>query len=202
MLPHIWGLFTQVDSSLERKHSGLGIGLTLVKNLVELHGGRVEAQSDGPGLGSEFIVRLPLSAALPGDGQPASTPAPSRAAGSLSGRSILVVDDMVDSARSLARLLQLLGNDVQVAHDGPGALAAAAAHRPKVVILDIGLPGLNGFEVARRLRKDVGLTDAFVIALTGYGTENDHQLALKSGCDAHLIKPIDFDALQDLLAAR
>jgi PAS domain S-box-containing protein len=198
MLGKVFDLFTQVERTLDRSQGGLGIGLTLVKRLTEMHGGTVEAHSDGPGLGSEFVVRLPLAPARPllpragSDGEPAGQPAPQ-------GRRVLIVDDSRDSARSLATLLTLLGNEVRTAHDGRQALEVATAYCPEVVLLDIGLPGMSGYDVARALRARPELGRPVLVAVTGYGSEEDRRLAEEAGFDRHLVKPVDLDALQQLL---
>ncbi|HEV3263102.1 MAG TPA: MASE1 domain-containing protein [Gemmataceae bacterium] len=203
MLPRLFQPFTQADRSLARSQGGLGIGLTLVKSLVEMHGGSVKASSDGPGRGSEFVVRLPVAAhheaVGPGDATVASSDGrPSPSAGPR--RRVLVVDDNVDAAQSLASLLRLEGHHVQVAHDGPRALEAAQAQRPEVVLLDLGLPEMDGYEVARRLRQQPGLRTTLVVALTGYGQEEDRRRSREAGFDLHLIKPVDPAALLDVLA--
>jgi PAS domain S-box-containing protein len=208
MLPRIFEMFTQVDRSLERSQGGLGIGLTLVRSLVEMHGGTVTAHSDGLGRGSEFVVHLPLAPEWDAGATPAiegTGPAPSLRAlplmrSSAPARRILVVDDNRDAALSLALLLQLAGYQTHTAHDGPAALDAARAFRPEIVLLDIGLPGLNGYEVARRLRKDLGLTDAVLVALTGWGQDEDRRLAREAGFDHHLVKPVDPQELRAELA--
>jgi signal transduction histidine kinase/integral membrane sensor domain MASE1 len=203
MLGRVFELFAQADRLPERVHEGLGIGLTLVRSLTQLHGGTVSASSKGTGRGSEFVVRLPC---LPPS--EASTPSPkararaSDAAGARRRR-VLVVDDNADSAESLALLLQLEGHDVWTAHDGPTALAAAREHRPEVVLLDIGLPaGMDGYEVARRMRPVPGLERAVIVAVTGYGQEEDRRRAADAGFDGHLVKPVDMAQLWRLLASR
>jgi PAS domain S-box-containing protein len=198
MLPRVFELFTQVDRSASRSQGGLGIGLTLVKNLVERHGGSVQARSEGPGRGSEFIVRLPLV--------PAPRPAiiPARASGEstlLAAQRVLVVDDNRDAAESLGMLLKLLGADVQVVYNGPDALEAVANHKPAVVLLDIGMPGMDGHEVARRIRQDPAFSNVKLIALTGWGQAEDRRRSHSAGFDYHLIKPTDFGALQTLLTS-
>lgn len=192
-------MFTQADRTLERAQGGLGIGLTLVRRLVEMHGGTVEAFSEGTGRGSTFTVRLPLAQVKPeqaeeqrGEGQQA--PASGR-------RRILVVDDNVDSAQSLAMLLRLTGNEVRTVHDGPSALEAAAAFVPDVVLLDIGLPGMNGLDAARRMREMPRLRDTVLIAQTGWGQQEDRRRTEEAGFNAHLVKPVDFAALQVVLAS-
>jgi PAS domain S-box-containing protein len=199
LLPHVFDLFTQADRSLDRSQGGLGIGLTLVRQLVEMHGGRVEARSDGPGRGSEFEVRLPALAPAAPAGSPASGPDGGDAAPR--GVKILVVEDNIDSAESLALLLEFEGHEVRMVHDGPAALAAARDFRPAVILCDIGLPGMNGYEVAERLRAEPEFKDTRLIALTGYGQEEDRRRALAAGFDHHLTKPVEPDALAALLAA-
>ncbi|HEY1379601.1 MAG TPA: response regulator [Gemmataceae bacterium] len=200
MLPRVFDLFTQGDHSLDRSEGGLGIGLTLVRRLVELHGGTVTAASDGPGRGSEFTVRLPLadraeSAGGNGADGPYAAEAPPH------GLRVLVVDDNVDGAESLARLLRLGGHEVRLAHDGPAALTTAGEFRPEAVVLDIGLPGMDGFQVARRLRDAADTKGAVIVAVTGYGREEDRVRSREAGFDHHLVKPVDVDTLCDLLAA-
>jgi len=198
MLPRIFGLFVQADRALNRSQGGMGIGLTLVRTLVELHGGSVHASSDGPGTGSEFIIRLPAlprAAADPSsDGKVAGNKAPSPPR-----RRVLVVDDNVDAAESLAVLLRLAGQDVRVRHDGAAALDAARADRPDVIFLDIGMPGMDGYEVARRLRGDPALRGAVLVALTGWGQEEDRRRSREAGFDHHIVKPVEPDAVQSLL---
>jgi PAS domain S-box-containing protein len=196
MLPHIFDLFTQVERSLERSEGGLGVGLTLVRRLVEMHGGQVRAHSAGLGQGSEFEVWLPLGkshlesrSALVDDQEPGA-----------SSRRVLVVDDNRDAAETLAVLLRADGHDVHVAFDGLTALKAADILQPEVILLDIGLPQMDGYEVARRLRQLPGLEKALLIALTGYGQEEDRRRSHEAGFDRHLVKPIDVSMLQTLLA--
>jgi len=195
-LGRIFELFAQVDNSLERARDGLGLGLTLVKKLVEMHYGSVEACSSGPGRGSEFLVRLPLLRDPP-------PTAPREQSGvkpqTVVARRILVVDDNRDSANSLAMLLKLLGHTVDTAHDGLEAVERAATFRADVILLDIGMPRLNGYEAARRIRqqRQKGLK---LVALTGWGQEEDRQRSEEAGFDAHLVKPVDFAALTKLLA--
>jgi signal transduction histidine kinase len=198
MLPHIFEMFRQVDRSLERAQGGLGIGLTLVRRLVELHGGSVEAHSEGPGKGSDFVVHLPLApspAGATGNGDPSAAP------GQSLRRRVLLVDDNRDAADSLAMLLRLLGHEVHVAFDGAAALQEASARRPEVVLLDIGLPKLNGYEVAARLRAEPALRCVCLVALTGWGQEGDRQRALESGFDHHMLKPVDLAVLEKLLGS-
>jgi PAS domain S-box-containing protein len=201
MLPHVFELFTQVGSTLDRAQGGLGIGLSLVRRLVELHGGRVEAHSDGPGAGSEFVVRLPALAAAPAPKPAPVTAENGHAAGEPPAAcGVLVTDDNRDAADSLARLLRAWGHAVRVTYDGPEAIAAARDFRPQVVLLDIGLGGMTGYEVAQHLRRDPGLNGARLIALTGFGQEEDRRRSKEAGFDHHLVKPVDPDELRRLLA--
>ena len=197
VLPHIFEPFTQADKTLDRSQGGLGIGLTLVHRLVALHGGRVSAASDGLGQGSEFVVRLPASApplgAVP---RPLSLSAPLIPLRPLRA---LVVDDSADTAKSLARLLRLSGHEAYVAHDAPSALVLARGERPEVFLIDIGLPGMTGYELAEHLRRE-GFASATLIAISGYGQEQDIQRSRDAGINHHLVKPIDFDSLLALLA--
>jgi len=195
---NLFQLFYQADTNLDRSDGGLGVGLALVRSLVELHGGTVEAKSPGRGFGSEFIVRLPLASPVPSAVKPAD-PAPQN----LDGHSlrILVVDDNLDAARSTAKMLQILGHEVFMAHEGHSAVEVALRERPGVVLLDIGLPGLNGYEVCRVLRRQ-GMTGELIVAVTGYGQENDRQLAMEAGFDQHLVKPVRWPIVQQLLAGR
>ncbi len=197
-LPRVFDLFMQGDASKGRGGGGLGIGLTLARTLVEMHEGTVEARSAGLGKGSEFVVRLPLAAGAdlslpePADTSPRTVHAPAR---------VLVVDDSRDAADSLRVLLELLGAQVQVAYDGPAALDACRGYRPEVVLLDIGMAGMDGYEVARRIRQGAGSKDMTLIALTGWGQEKDRRSSKAAGFDHHLVKPVDIDALQGLLRA-
>jgi PAS domain S-box-containing protein len=196
-LPRIFEMFAQADTSLERSREGLGLGLTLVKNLVEMHAGTVEARSAGVGQGTEFVVRLPLLSG-PLSLLPREPSGPRRAA--MAPRRILVVDDNRDSADSLAMLLRLNGHEVHTAHDGLEALEGAAAFQPQVILLDIGLPRLNGYEAARRIREQQRHKSPTLVALTGWGQEEDRRRSEEAGFDAHLVKPVDFTALTKLLA--
>jgi PAS domain S-box-containing protein len=197
MLPKVFEVFTQVDRSLEKSHGGLGIGLSIVRRLVEMHGGIVEAKSEGPGTGSEFIIRLPVVLSLvQGEEHDGDKPKPARPAAE---RRILVVDDNEDSARSLAMLLELMGNEVRIAHDGLEALAAAAAYRPDLMLLDLGMPRLNGYDACRRIREQPWGKGMLIAALTGWGQEEDRRRSQEAGFDHHLIKPVDQHALEKLL---
>ena len=197
LLPRIFDLFVQGDHTLARSQGGLGIGLTLVKRLVEMHGGTVSAFSAGAGAGSEFIVRLPAIAAQ--DARDSDSRAGSDRAAS-SPRRVLVVDDNVDAAESIAKLLRLAGHQVECVYDGPRALEGAARSRPDVVVLDIGLPGMDGYEVARRLRTLPQFRSTALIALTGYGQDSDRESSRRAGFDHHLTKPVDPDVLERLIA--
>jgi PAS domain S-box-containing protein len=200
LLPRVFDLFVQGDRSLARSEGGLGIGLTLVKSLVEMHGGTVEAFSDGPGRGSEMRVRLPVLEGRRGQGP---GPAPAGAARTrTASRRVLVVDDQADAAESLAMLLRAEGHEVRTAPDGAAALEAARAYHPEVILLDIGLPRMDGYEVARRIRAQAGLEDVVLVAVTGYGQEEDRRRAAAAGFDAHLVKPADLAALLALFAER
>jgi len=198
MLPRVFDLFAQAERSLDRSQGGLGIGLTLVRSLVEMHGGRVQAHSPGIGKGSEFVIHLPAL--------PEAPPAPARTqtlgarADKSCARRVLVVDDVADSAETLAELLGLWGHEARIAQDGPAALETARAYRPEVVLLDIGLPGMNGYEVARRLRQESDGTTMLLVAMSGYAQESDRQMSREAGFDEHLAKPIDLGALRALLA--
>jgi signal transduction histidine kinase len=205
MLPKIFEPFMQGERALDRAQGGLGIGLTLVRRLVELHGGTVQAFSEGLGHGSEFVVSLPVipntetwrRAGIVGNGQSSAN-----ASGSplhVPRWRILIVDDNRDSADSLAILLDMLGHEVQTAYDGETGLHFAEDFSPDIVLLDIGLPRLSGLEAARRIRNDLGLRDAFLIAMTGYGQEEDKRRSREAGFNAHLVKPVDFGEMKALL---
>ena len=196
MLPKIFEMFSQVDRSLEKSQGGLGIGLTLVKRLTEMHGGSVEASSSGPGMGSEFVVRLPVDLSEP-QGQPIESNGPSPPC---ARRRILIADDNLDAAESLMELLQILGNDVCMANDGLEAVHAAGELKPDVILLDIGMPKLNGYEACRRIREQSWSGKTVLIALTGWGQDEDRRRSSEAGFDHHLVKPVDLTALQKLLA--
>jgi PAS domain S-box-containing protein len=198
MLDRIFNLFTQVEGTDAHDKAGLGIGLAMVRKLVELHGGEVEARSDGPGRGSEFIVRLPVTMEV--DAQ-SGNPSDATSDASLAGRRVLVVDDNCDSADSLGLLLKLSGADTHVVYDGAAALEALAAFEPDVVLLDLGMPGMNGYMVAGRIRQDPRHQNLTLIALTGYGQEQDVQRSRAAGFNHHLTKPADMDALMALLVS-
>ena len=193
-LPKVFEMFTQLDTSLDRSRDGLGIGLTLVKTLVELHGGTIHVRSEGIGRGSEFIVRLPtLSGAEP------ATEAPALSGVSVSRR-ILIVDDNQDGADSLSMLLRFIGNDTRVVHDGVKALEAAEQFKPDAILLDIGLPGMSGYDVARRIREQPWGKRMALVAITGWGQEEDRKESRDAGFDAHMVKPVAPQELAHLLA--
>jgi PAS domain S-box-containing protein len=197
LLQKVFDLFTQGDRSLDRSEGGLGVGLTLVKSLVEMHRGRVEVHSEGSGKGSEFVVRLPILERRR-ERRQGNHQAETTRRSSISRR-VLVVDDNVDAANSLALFLRMEGHEVHIANDGPTALEAAQTIRPEVVLLDIGLPRMDGYKVARRLRQQAGLHDLLLVAVTGYGQDEDRRRAREAGFDAHLVKPADPGALKQLL---
>jgi CheY-like chemotaxis protein len=190
-------MFSQEGRALDRSRGGLGIGLALVRSLVEMHGGRIEAHSDGPGRGAVFAVHLPVLAARPApapqprDQHPAGTPA----------RRILVVDDNRDGADSLAMMLRVLGHDTRTAYDGVQAIEAAEKYRPEVVLLDIGLPRMNGYEVCRHVREQAWGEGMLIVAVTGWGQDDDRRRSREAGFDHHLVKPVDPDRLLALLAS-
>jgi PAS domain S-box-containing protein len=196
MLDRIFNLFTQVEGSDAHDKAGLGIGLAMVRKLVELHGGEVEARSEGPGRGSEFIVRLPVPMTVNAQSAGRSDTA---ADASLAGRRVLVVDDNCDSADSLGVLLKLSGADTHIVYDGASALEALGVFEPDVVLLDLGMPGMNGYVVAGRIRQEPRYQNLTLIALTGYGQEQDQRRSRAAGFDHHLTKPADMDALHALL---
>jgi signal transduction histidine kinase len=194
-LPTIFEMFSQAHARDARAQTGLGIGLTLARSLVEMHGGSIQAASEGPGRGSEFVVRLPVSAARSTTSIPAAEPA--SGIGHL--RRVLVVDDNRDAADTLGAMLQMIGVDARVAYDGKAALEAVEGFRPAVVVLDLGMPGMDGYAVARAIRERAHLNDVRLVALTGWGQERDRALTRQAGFDHHLIKPVDIDAMQAVL---
>ncbi len=198
MLARIFDLFVQAERRVEHSHGGVGIGLTLVRKLVELHGGTVEAYSKGHGCGSEFIVRLPAPA--PKNGERRTTAKePDRLNRASSRHRVLVVDDNVNAAVSLGMLLKLAGQEVRVAYDGPAALRQAIDFRPQLVLLDIGMPGMDGYEVCRRIRRESSLHRATVVALTGWGQDEDRRRSHEAGFDHHIVKPVEPSSLHRLL---
>ena len=234
LLPHVFDLFTQGKRTPDRAQGGLGLGLTLVRRLVEMHGGSVEARSEGEGKGSEFVVQLPLQgsgfraqgsgpeaaqpearvagsgpgaepptatarAPAPGTGHHPPTVNPEPSPEPSAAKRILLVEDNPDAAEVLAAILEMDGHQVLVAHDGPAALNLAAGYAPDTVLMDIGLPGMNGHEVARRLREHRIAPDAVLIALTGYGADEDVRRSHEAGFAYHLTKPVDPDALKQIV---
>jgi CheY-like chemotaxis protein/two-component sensor histidine kinase len=197
-LEAIFGLFTQLDASLDRSERGLGVGLSLVRMLVEMHGGHVQACSEGPGRGSSFTVRLPLTAA---DSR-ASSPPPRQAMKAGKPVAVLIVEDIHDSRKILKRLLALDGHDVREAADGHAGLAELLANPPDVALVDVGLPGIDGYEVARIARKNPSLNRVRLVALTGYGRPEDREAVLAAGFDEHLVKPVNPADLVRVLAPR
>jgi CheY-like chemotaxis protein/two-component sensor histidine kinase len=195
LLANIFDLFTQANRTLDRAQGGLGIGLTLVKKIVEMHRGTVEAKSAGIGQGSEFTVRLPILVSQPHQKSKLSKIAEP----STQTSRILVVDDNIDGAETIAMTLRLSGYDVQVAYSGQAALSAVEEYQPNIVILDIGLPEMDGYEIARRLRQRPQLANMWLIAMTGYGTDSDRQRSKEAGFDHHLVKPVDPQKLEELL---
>jgi PAS domain S-box-containing protein len=195
-LPHIFAMFFQADRSLERSHSGLGIGLTIVHRLAALHGGTVEAHSEGVGKGSEFTLRLPCLVEK-STSEPVDVPSDD----ALAPHRILVADDNPDAADSLTTLLSMVGNDVHTARDGEEAVEAAQTFQPEVVLLDLGMPRLNGYEACRRLRQQPRGAEMLLIALTGWGQQSDRRRTQEAGFDAHMVKPIDLNELMKLLAS-
>jgi PAS domain S-box-containing protein len=198
MLNRVFNMFTQVDTG-SRAQGGLGIGLTLARTLVHLHGGTIEAMSQGKGKGCEFVVRLPLAAVERAAQAPVKSVQPPQP---LRLRRVLVVDDNTDAADSLGMLLQFLGAEVMVVHDGQSALEAMKAFNPAVVLLDLGMPGMNGLEVARRMREDPACREATLVALTGWGQREDRRRTHEAGFDYHLVKPADVSTLQSILSLR
>jgi CheY-like chemotaxis protein len=198
MQRQVFDLFVQADHSLDRARGGLGIGLTLVRSLVELHDGSISVHSDGPGQGSEFVVRIPALA----EHTPLTTNA-TRPPPAASGRlRILIVDDNRDSARTLARVLELGGDEVLCTYDGPSTINLVATHEPDVVLLDIGLPGMDGYQVAEQLRARWSADQLTLIAVTGYGGEQDHYRVRRAGFDHHLVKPVNLELLDNALEDR
>jgi PAS domain S-box-containing protein len=199
MLPLVFDMFAQVDRTLTRAQGGLGIGLTLAKIFIEMHGGRIEAHSDGPDKGSEFVVHLPMLHGL--ERRPAFKSSMPDSQRSATRRRILIVDDTRAAGYVLGKLLETMGQQVCTAHNAATALESARRERPDLVISDIGMPGMDGYELARRLRREPGLEGLILVALTGYGQDRDKQRAKASGFDYHLVKPVGLKALQDLLAS-
>jgi PAS domain S-box-containing protein len=199
-LPQLFDMFMQIESSTDRSQGGLGIGLTLVRRLVEMHGGKIEARSAGLGKGSEFLVRLP-ALAEPASESARKTSEASSASSAKGPRRMLVVDDNVDSAESMALVLRLQGHEVRLAYDGQSALEEAQSFRPEVMFLDLDLPKMDGYEVARRLRLEPAMRYMTLVAMTGYGQEEDRQRTQEAGFQLHLVKPVDFNKVEELLSS-
>ena len=197
LLPHVFELFTQGERSLDRSQGGLGVGLTVVERLVDLHQGRVEVKSDGIGKGSLFRVVLPCISEVP-QAVPEGSAAVLHAA--TAGKRVLVIDDNIDAAESIAVYLRLEGHEVRTVSDGPQAVAIAQVFAPQVAVVDIGLPGMNGYEVARRLRLKGSEAPALLIALTGYGQKEDRARSAEAGFDHHFVKPADPRLIQAAIA--
>ncbi len=199
MLPRIFDMFMQADRSIDRAHGGLGVGLTVARRLIELHGGSISATSDGLGKGSTFTLRIPLAAA-----QPASAELPAQGSVAPVGTSslrILIADDNRDAAESLAALLRMVGHDVRIAYDGVEALGLASEYRPDAIVLDIGMPKMNGYDVAKKLRAEPGGQQMTIIALSGWGQEEDKRRSREAGIDHHLVKPLEPTSLLQVLAS-
>jgi signal transduction histidine kinase len=201
MLGSIWEMFVQADRSLERSHGGLGIGLTVVRSLIAMHDGSVEAKSEGPGRGAEFIVRLPIIE-VAFDQVAAAEPVPAQSQAIAPKTRVLVADDNLDAAQSLGMYLRMTGCEVAVANDGESALELAARFRPEVALLDIAMPGLNGFDLARRIRAEPWGRAVTLVAVTGWGQEHDRRRSADAGFDHHLVKPVTPDVIHGLLARR
>ena len=200
-LSQVWELFVQVDESPERIRKGLGIGLALVRDLVRRHGGTVEAASEGLGRGSAFTVHLPRAVRVDIPREKAPQPVAQPAAPAApAGRRVLIVDDNLDACETLAMMLELLGQQTRQAHEGAGALKAAQEYKPELIFMDIGLPGLTGHEIVERMRGELGMKDTYIVALSGYGTEEDRRKSLVAGFDNHFVKPLDPSSLPSVLA--
>jgi CheY-like chemotaxis protein len=193
MLPRVFELFAQAERPTERSHGGLGIGLALARRLIELHGGEIAAHSDGPGRGSAFVIRLPLSEA-----RPAQPSAPRVEVPRIRSR-VVIIDDNRDAARTMSMLVDELGGTARTAYDAAGGLEAVQEFRPDIVFLDIGMPGMDGYEACRRIRQTPSGKHLIVVAVTGWGQPQDKQRALEAGFDAHLTKPVDPNAFTRLL---
>ena len=192
-LEEVFEMFSQLDRSLERSKSGLGLGLALARQIVQMHGGSIRASSAGIGLGSEFTVRLPLlTSPLPAPELPGPAPA-----GAAVRRRILIADDNEDAADSMGMLLRAAGHEVEIVYDGIGALEAAHRIKPDVMVVDIGMPGMNGYDVARAARGEPWAAHTLIIALTGWGQDSDRLRSRDAGIDVHLVKPIKWEQLED-----
>ena len=200
MMPRIFDIFSQGERTLDREESGLGLGLNIVRQLMELHGGSATAFSEGPGRGAEFTVRMPLLVESGKAPSPVPSAVPDREPPGGGGKRVLLVDDNGDTVHSLARLLRRRGYEVETAQDGPGGLRKALEFQPRICLLDIGLPGMDGYELARRLRADRQFQEALLIAVSGYGQKEDRIRSHEAGFNFHLVKPVDFKTLIELLA--
>ena len=198
MLPRVFEMFTQVDRTLTRSQGGLGIGLTLTKSLVEMHGGQIQAYSEGLDQGSEFIITLPIMIESQSESKDSSLPAPNPSA-PLIAREILIVDDAPSASFVLGKLLERLGQRPHIVASGQAALDRIQVSIPDMVISDIAMPHMDGFELARRLRQDPCMNNCTLVALTGYGQDRDRQLTNEAGFDRHLVKPVSLDSLEQLL---
>jgi CheY-like chemotaxis protein len=209
LLDRVFDMFSQVDRSIERSQGGLGLGLNIVSRLVGKHGGTVAAHSEGPGKGSTFTVRIPLAApeaagpaARSASAGPGPAPAPVGEDGDERIRRVLVVDDNRDAAVTLTMMLGLMGCETRTAFSGFEAIDVAAEFRPELILLDIGMPGLNGYDTARRMREEPWGRDVFLVALTGWGQGADRRRSQEAGFDDHVVKPIEPSALEQLLIRR
>jgi CheY-like chemotaxis protein len=200
VMPGLFTMFSQVNSAIDRAEGGLGIGLALVKGLVALHGGRVEVRSEGLGRGSEFILHLPHKVLAPADAAIAEPETGAANANAVRRGRVLVADDNRDAAESLGLVLRFMGYEVSIAYGGAEALAIAARERPRAAIIDIGMPGMSGHEVARRMRLEAWGRHAVLVALTGWGQDSDKQAARAAGFDDHLTKPVDPDDVEAVLS--
>jgi signal transduction histidine kinase len=201
MLPKVFELFTQVNRNLDRSQGGLGIGLALVRQLVKIHGGSIEAESDGADKGSTFTVRLPLAETDAEESGAEETRQQTQKADAAKALRILVVDDNVDSAKTTGWKLEMMGHQYTLAYDGLEALSVARGMKPDVILLDIGLPGMSGYDVCRALRRNPDFKNTILVAQTGWGQERDKQLASEAGFDYHLIKPVNFENLSEILSS-
>jgi two-component system CheB/CheR fusion protein len=199
LVPKVFDLFTQGERTLDRSQGGLGLGLTLVKRLAEMHGGTVEARSEGPGKGSEFVVRLPTISAEEAKPAPIRPSGPPPAAVQVTRA--LVVDDNLDVAEALAWMLEGLAREIKMVHSGAAALETAPEFKPDIIICDIGMPGMDGYETCRRLRRLAGLEKVVIAAVSGYGNQEDQRKSKEAGFDCHLVKPIGRAALEELIGS-